>query len=375
MTDHPSRPAIPSEPRQHGVPPRVRARITRYLLALLAFVLIAPLVPYAAAYLGAGNVPNPGAGLWNEVRQRAGPADANTQARGVESAVLINQVGERWRQFRSEMLVPVGAWLLLGTLGFLALFWILRGRIPLEGGRSGQLVPRFSVNQRVVHWFAAILFVFLAVTGLVLLYGRFVLIPILGPEGFSATAAACKEGHNLFGPIFPFAVLAMIVLFLRGNGFNQIDLKWFFRAGGLLKGHPASSGYYNGGQKSWFWMVVLFGIAISISGLILDFGVFGQGREVMALAHVVHGGVAVVFIAASLGHIYIGTVGMEGAFESMSHGYVDANWAREHHDLWLAEMEAAGMVGVEPNALEEVKRHDNIDFKGFGSPGTKAVQG
>jgi len=375
MTDHPSRPAIPSEPRQHGVPPRVRARITRYLLALLAFVLIAPLVPYAAAYLGAGNVPNPGAGLWNEVRQRAGPADANTQARGVESAVLINQVGERWRQFRSEMLVPVGAWLLLGTLGFLALFRILRGRIPLEGGRSGQLVPRFSVNQRVVHWFAAILFVFLAVTGLVLLYGRFVLIPILGPEGFSATAAACKEGHNLFGPIFPFAVLAMIVLFLRGNGFNQIDLKWFFRAGGLLKGHPASSGYYNGGQKSWFWMVVLFGIAISISGLILDFGVFGQGREVMALAHVVHGGVAVVFIAASLGHIYIGTVGMEGAFESMSHGYVDANWAREHHDLWLAEMEAAGMVGVEPNALEEVKRHDNIDFKGFGSPGTKAVQG
>jgi formate dehydrogenase subunit gamma len=375
MTDHPSRPAIPSEPRQHGVPPRVRARITRYLLALLAFVLIAPLVPYAAAYLGAGNVPNPGAGLWNEVRQRAGPADANTQARGVESAVLINQVGERWRQFRSEMLVPAGAWLLLGTLGFLALFRILRGRIPLEGGRSGQLVPRFSVNQRVVHWFAAILFVFLAVTGLVLLYGRFVLIPILGPEGFSATAAACKEGHNLFGPIFPFAVLAMIVLFLRGNGFNQIDLKWFFRAGGLLKGHPASSGYYNGGQKSWFWMVVLFGIAISISGLILDFGVFGQGREVMALAHVVHGGVAVVFIAASLGHIYIGTVGMEGAFESMSHGYVDANWAREHHDLWLAEMEAAGMVGVEPNALEEVKRHDNIDFKGFGSPGTKAVQG
>ena len=375
MTDHPSRPAIPSEPRQHGVPPRVRARITRYLLALLAFVLIAPLVPYAAMYAERGNVPNPGTALWNEVRQRTGPIDADTQVRGVESNVLINQVGERWREFRSKMLVPAGAWLLLGTLAFLALFRTLRGTIPLEGGRSGQLVPRFSVNQRVVHWFAAILFVFLAVTGLVLLYGRFVLIPLLGPQGFSATAAAAKEGHNLFGPIFPFAVLAMLVLFARGNGFRWIDVKWFFRAGGLLKGHPASSGYYNGGQKSWFWMVLLFGIAISVSGLILDFGVFGQGREVMALAHVVHGGVAVVFIAASLGHIYIGTIGMEGAFESMSHGYVDANWAREHHDLWLAEMEAAGMVGVEPNALEEVKRHDNIDFKGFGSPGTKAVEG
>jgi formate dehydrogenase subunit gamma len=375
MSHHLSQSAIPTEPRGHGLRARVRARLTLPLLALLAFVLIAPLVPYAAMYAERGNVPNPGTALWNEVRQRTGPIDADTQVRGVESNVLINQVGERWREFRSKMLVPAGAWLLLGTLAFLALFRILRGTIPLEGGRSGQLVPRFSVNQRVVHWFAAILFVFLAVTGLVLLYGRFVLIPLLGPEGFSATAAAAKEGHNLFGPIFPFAVLAMLVLFARGNGFRWIDVKWFFKAGGLLKGHPASSGYYNGGQKSWFWMVVLFGIAISVSGLILDFGVFGQGREVMALAHVVHGGVAVVFIAASLGHIYIGTIGMEGAFESMSHGYVDANWAREHHDLWLAEMEAAGMVGVEPNALEEVKRHDNIDFKGFGSPGTKAAEG
>ena len=375
MSDHLSQSAIPTEPRRHGLRAWVRARLTRPLLALLAFVLIAPLVPYAAMYAERGNVPNPGTALWNEVRQRTGPIDADTQVRGVESNVLINQVGERWREFRSKMLVPAGAWLLLGTLAFLALFRTLRGTIPLEGGRSGQLVPRFSVNQRVVHWFAAILFVFLAVTGLVLLYGRFVLIPLLGPEGFSATAAAAKEGHNLFGPIFPFAVLAMLVLFARGNGFRWIDVKWFFKAGGLLKGHPASSGYYNGGQKSWFWMVLLFGIAISVSGLILDFGVFGQGREVMALAHVVHGGVAVVFIAASLGHIYIGTIGMEGAFESMSHGYVDANWAREHHDLWLAEMETAGMVGVEPNALEEVKRHDNIDFKGFGSPGTKAAEG
>ena len=375
MSDHLSQSAIPTAPRRHGLRAWVRARLTRPLLALLAFVLIAPLVPYAAMYAERGNVPNPGTALWNEVRQRTGPIDADTQVRGVESNVLINQVGERWREFRSKMLVPAGAWLLLGTLAFLALFRTLRGTIPLEGGRSGQLVPRFSVNQRVVHWFAAILFVFLAVTGLVLLYGRFVLIPLLGPEGFSATAAAAKEGHNLFGPIFPFAVLAMLVLFARGNGFRWIDVKWFFKAGGLLKGHPASSGYYNGGQKSWFWMVLLFGIAISVSGLILDFGVFGQGREVMALAHVVHGGVAVVFIAASLGHIYIGTIGMEGAFESMSHGYVDANWAREHHDLWLAEMEAAGMVGVEPNALEEVKRHDNIDFKGFGSPGTKAAEG
>jgi len=344
-------------------------RLRRIVLTLLLASLVAPLVPYALAATGV-QVPNPGADLWREVRQRVPPGNVRTQAEGVESAVLINPSGETWRQFRMEGLVPIGGWLLVGTLGMIAAFRVYRGRIKIDGGRSGKLVPRFSVNQRVVHWFAASLFVILGVTGLVLLYGRLVLIPLLGPEGFSATAAACKEVHNLFGPIFPFAVVLLVSLFLRGNGFNRVDLRWFLKAGGLFK-HPASSGYYNGGQKSWFWMVVLFGLAISVSGLVLDFPVLGQGREVMGWAHVVHGVVAVVFIAASLGHIYIGTLGMEGAAESMTEGYVDANWAKEHHDLWYAEMEKAGMVGVEPNALEEVRRHDHIDFRGFGAPAGK----
>ena len=155
MTDRLSQPACPRATHRRVISPRVRARLTRFLLAILAFVLIAPLVPYAAVHIGPGNVPNPGAELWNEVRQRTGPIDASTQARGVEPAVLINESGERWRQFRSDILVPGGAWLLLGTLGVLALFRLVRGRIPLEGGRSGKLVPRFSVNQRVVHWFTA----------------------------------------------------------------------------------------------------------------------------------------------------------------------------------------------------------------------------
>jgi formate dehydrogenase subunit gamma len=308
------------------------------------------------------------------VRQRV-QEPATTQVQNIDGTVLINPYGEEWRLFRADKLVPIGGWVLLGMLAVIALFYLVRGRIRIEGGRSGKLVPRFSVNQRVVHWFAASQFVILGVTGLVLLYGRYVLIPVLGPEGFSATAAACKEIHNLFGPIFPFAVVALIFLFGRGNWFNWVDIKWFFKAGGLFGHDIADSGYYNGGQKTWFWMTVLFGLAISTSGLVLDFPVFGQGRDIMAAAHVVHGSIAVLFIAAALGHIYIGTLGMEGAAESMTQGYVDANWAKEHHNLWYAEMERAGMVDVAPNALEEVKRHDDIDFKGFGSPGARADEG
>lgn len=342
-------------------------RAMRVSALLLALVLIVPLVPYGLAATGV-QLTHPGADLWRAVRQRDQTYDADTQVRNIDGSVLINTWGETWREFRTSRLVPIGGWILLGTLGLIAVFYLIRGRIRIEGGRSGKRVPRFSVNQRVVHWFTVGLFVILGLTGLVLLYGRYVLIPVLGPEGFSATAAACKEVHNLFGPIFPFAIVALIVQFGRGNGFRWLDIKWFLKAGGLFGHHIADSGYYNGGQKVWFWMTVLFGLAISISGLVLDFPLFGQGREIMAAAHVVHAVIAVVFIAASLGHIYIGTLGMEGAAESMTRGYVDANWAKEHHNLWYAEMEKAGMVDVPENALEEVRRHDDIDFRGFGSP-------
>lgn len=347
-------------------------RALRWSLVLIALTLILPLIPYAfapeAEAAGEGIQFNtPGAELWSTVRERVqGPM--TTQVKGVQSNQLINYWGDQWRLFRERLLAPIGAAVLIGMLVIIVGFYLWRGRIAIEGGRSGQLVPRFSVNQRVVHWLAAGLFVLLGLTGLVLLYGRYVLIPLLGPEGFSATAAACKEAHNLFGPIFPFAVIALIVQFGRGNWFRWLDIKWFLKAGGLFGHHIADSGYYNGGQKTWFWLTVLFGIAISVSGLILLFPNFGQGREVMAGAHLVHALVAVVFITASLGHIYIGTLGMEGAAESMTRGYVDANWAREHHNLWFAEMEKAGMVGVAENALEEVRRHDDVDFRGFGSP-------
>jgi formate dehydrogenase subunit gamma len=346
-------------------------RALRWSVLLLALVLILPLIPYAMAAT-ATQFNNPGVELWNAVRDRV-QEPMTTQVGGVQSNQLINYWGDQWRLFRAELLVPIGGIILLGMLAVITLFFLIRGRIKIEHGRSGKLVPRFSVNQRVVHWLAAGVFVLLGLTGLVLLYGRYVLVPILGPEGFGITASACKEMHNLFGPLFPVAVIAIMFSFGRGNSFKAIDFKWFLKAGGLFGHSMADSGYYNGGQKTWFWLTVLFGIAISVSGLILLFPNFGQGREIMGGAHVIHGVVAIAFITASLGHIYIGTLGMEGAAESMTQGYVDSNWAAEHHNLWLAEMEAAGMVGVSPNTMEEVKRHDDRDFRGYGQPSARAV--
>jgi formate dehydrogenase subunit gamma len=345
-------------------------RALRWSLLLLALALALPLIPYAVAAT-ATQFNNPGVELWNAVRDRV-QEPMTTQVGGVQSNQLINYWGDQWRLFRADWLVPIGGVILLGMLGIVTLFYLIRGPIKIEHGRSGKLVPRFSVNQRVVHWLAAGVFVLLGLTGLILLYGRYVLVPLLGPEGFGITASACKEIHNLFGPLFPVAIIAIMFSFGRGNSFKAIDFKWFLKAGGLFGHEMADSGYYNGGQKTWFWLTVLFGIAISVSGLILLFPNFGQGREIMGGAHFVHGIVAIVFITASLGHIYIGTLGMEGAAESMTQGYVDANWAAEHHNLWFAEMENAGMVGVSPNTMEEVKRHDDRDFRGYVEPSARA---
>ena len=318
---------------------RQRPRIGRWLVCLLVVALVVPLIPYTFA--DPANVPNPGADLWREVRQREAPGVGSTQVQGVDTGVLINVGGEEWRQFRMETLVPVGGMVLGAAVGLIALFYLVRGTIRIPGGRSGQRVARFTEYDRILHWSTVFLFYFLAITGLVLLYGRFVLIPLLGPEGFAVTASACKEGHNLFGPIFAVVLVLLIVQFVRSNLPTWVDVKWLLKGGGLFGGH-ASAGYFNGGEKVWFWLVTLFGLAISVSGFILLFQNFDQGRPVMEISHVIHGSLALLLIAGSLGHAYIGTLGMEGSLESMTTGSVDANWAASHHDLWMEERKAAG---------------------------------
>ena len=325
---------------------RVRKIILFCVFSLLVVVTV-PLIPYAIdAYAVAGKqasvekvaaLENPAINLWNDVRQRNERTQGLTQVQGVDSGVLINKAGEDWRRFRIEQLVPYGAWFMGGILGAIVLYYLFKGTQMMPGGPTGVSIPRTTLNQRAAHWFTAGVFWLLAVTGLILLYGRFVLIPILGSEGFAVTASACKEMHNLFGPLFVLAVVAMFVLFIKGNMYNLGDLKWFAKGGGMFGGH-VSAGRFNAGEKTWFWLVMIFGSALCVSGLILVLAALGFGREVLSLSHMVHGISAVLLIAVSFGHIYLGTVGVEGTLDSMTTGSVDAAWAKAHHDQWYAEM-------------------------------------
>jgi formate dehydrogenase subunit gamma len=189
-----------------------------------------------------------------------------------------------------------------------------------------------------VHWFVAVLFVLLAITGLALMFGRYALLPILGPEAFALVASASLQSHNLFGPLFIPAVAALFVTFLRGNGYRGVDFKWLLKGGGFFGGH-ASSHKYNFGEKSWFWWSLIMGLVLSVSGIALLFPI--ADRFGAQLANLAHAGAALLFIAFAIGHIYLGTIGMDGALEGMTRGTVDENWARSHHDLWWEEHKAS----------------------------------
>lgn len=271
--------------------------------------------------------------FWGRIRhgQRG-----NVVMPGAENNVLIQSAGWDWQLMRNEQVMHYGARLLLGVLAALTLFYLLRGRIRIRGGRTGRVIPRFTLAQRIAHWFAAALFVLLAISGLIILFGKSVLLPLLGPYAFALMTSAAMQGHNLFGPLFLPAVLAILVLFIRGNAPRLVDISWLLKGGGLFGGH-ASSYKYNAGQKVWFLLTVVLGLLISASGIVLLFPDFLADRSLAQLANLAHGVAAIVFIAVGIGHAYIGSVGMDGAFEAMSTGTVDENWAKEHHDLWYAE--------------------------------------
>ena len=286
------------------------------------------------------------AGLWEALRFGEGNVTVSTG--GADAGILVQDTGMLWQQIRYGPLMIYGGYVLAGVLGAVAAFFVLRGRIRIKSGRSGRVIPRFSLTERIIHWFTAILFVLLGVSGLILLFGRTFLIPLIGADAFGILASASMQGHNLFGPLFIFAILALFVSFVRGNGFRLVDIKWIFKGGGFLGGH-ASSYRYNFGEKSWFWFASLCGIVLSVSGVLMLFptetaalvkqavpGVFME-RNLMQLANFGHGVAAVAFIAFGIGHIYIGTIGMEGALEGMTRGVVDENWAKEHHDLWYEQ--------------------------------------
>lgn len=320
--------------------------IFRSLLLLLALALGAAALPgpTLAASDGpvAGQVPGDSLGntsdadFWRAVREGQ-PATVSIPDR--EAAVLIQSEGENWRNIRNGPISTFGGWLLIGVIVLICLYFAIRGRIRIEGGRSGIRIQRFTQMQRVGHWFVASMFILLGLSGLTLLYGRYGLPYLIGKDGFAVLASASLQAHNLFGPLFMASLVVLFFTFQKGNWLSRDDIRWMAKLGGFFGGH-ASSRFYNFGEKNWFWMSISLGLILSVSGILLDFPALLQDRYAQQLAHIGHAISALIFISVGLGHIYLGVFGVEGAVEGMTTGEVDANWAKEHHDLWYEEVMA-----------------------------------
>ncbi len=271
-----------------------------------------------------------------------------------KSANLIHPAGRNWQTFHTVTLKWIGGIAILGVIALLVIFYLWRGTIEIEGGRSGRTIVRFNGFERFVHWLTASTFVVLGLTGLNITFGRALLLPIMGPEAFSTWSEWAKYTHNYLSFAFTIGVVLMFLMWIGQNFPTAADVEWFKAGGGMGKSHAKAPAHkFNGGQKLLYWFIVLGGAAMIISGYMLMFPFYyGMGVGDMELAEVFHGIVGVVFIALIIAHIYLGTLGMEGAFESMSQGTVDVNWAKEHHNLWVEEEMGRGAGGARAQPAE-----------------------
>jgi formate dehydrogenase subunit gamma len=309
----------------------------RFILGAIALVV---LIAFAIPAHAQQNTPvDPDASVVNEqtllqqFRRIQGDIDQPNQ----RERVLIQPDGRVWDHFHEVTLRWIGAIVILGTLAGLAAAYFILGRIRISAGRSGRKVPRFNAFERFAHWLTAVSFVVLGLTGLNITFGKLLLRPLIGPDAFSALSQWAKYTHNYISFSFVLGLALIVVIFIKDNIPEKLDIEWLRQGGGFIKSRHAPARRFNAGEKLVFWGALGAGVAVAISGYLLLFPFYVTNIFGMQIAQAVHAVIAVLFVAMILGHIYIGTLGMEGAFEAMGTGEVDFNWAKEHHDLWLEE--------------------------------------
>ncbi len=315
------------------------ARICSIIIAASAILTLIAATPVPAQQLGPDGAPNPTASVASEQKllQQSPRIEGEIAQPNERERVLMQPAGRQWDYFHEVLLHWLGAIVILGMIAALAAAYLIMGRIRISKGRSGQKVRRFNPFERFSHWLTAISFVVLGLTGLNITFGKILLLPVIGPEAFSSESQLAKYTHNFVSVSFVIGLVLIVAIWLKDNIPQKVDIDWIKQGGGFIKSKHAPSGRFNAGEKLVFWFALGAGVAVIISGYLLIFPFYVTNIAGMQLAQIVHAVVAVLFIAVIIAHIYIGTLGMEGAFEAMATGEVDLNWAKEHHDVWLEE--------------------------------------
>lgn len=314
--------------------------IVRICLVIAAtFFSVAAALPGPAQKLGPDGAPNPQASVVDEetLLNQAPRIEGRIDIPDTRASVLIQPAGRKWHYFHEVLLHRAGAIVILGMMAVLGLAYLVLGPIRISGGRSGHRIPRFNGIERFSHWLNAVSFVILGLTGLNITFGKMLLMPIIGQQAFARFSEIAKYMHNFVSFSFVVGLGLIVVMFIKDNFPQRVDLDWVRQGGGFIKSKHAPAGRFNLGEKLVFWFSLAAGVTVSVSGYMLLFPFSVTDIFGMQLAQVAHAVVAVLFVALILAHIYIGTLGTEGAFEAMATGEVDLNWAIEHHDIWLAQ--------------------------------------
>jgi formate dehydrogenase subunit gamma len=277
--------------------------------------------------------------FWRAIRQGV---TGSVSLPNKQAGVLVQSEGDNWRAINNGPLKKYGAWVLAAIAALLIIFFLVRGRVKVDSGLSGRTFLRFDGLDRFAHWLTASSFILLGLTGLNIMYGRYFLKPLIGPDAFATLTYYGKVSHDYVGFAFAVGIVLMFALWVKDNLPDRHDIGWILNGGGLIgkHNHPPA-GRFNFGQKFIFWTVIIGGALLTITGLTLLFPFYWTDMAGMHLVQLIHAAIAVIMIAIIIAHIYIGSLGMEGAFDAMGSGMVDENWAREHHSAWVEEVEAA----------------------------------
>jgi len=349
--------------------------LIRHVLCAMVLLASAPVLAQGAASAPAGTPPGftapappkpdesnaerarsqPGnnAPFWRGVHDSGDNAGFTTQE-GSERGVLVQKfvqypgssytnAGEAWRQVRNRVIVPYGAALIVIALLAVALFYFYRGPIGEPMAERGRVIERFTPFERAAHWANAIAFVALAVSGLVMAFGRILLLPWMGGTLFGWLTYGLKTLHNFMGPLFVVSLIVVIFTFVRDELPRPGDAEWLRRFGGMFSGQEVPSHRFNAGEKVLFWIgVMVLGLIVAASGLVLDKLIpdLAYTRGGMQVAHMVHAVSSILMMALFIGHIYLGSIGLGGAYTAMRHGWVTEHWAKEHHGFWADDVRA-----------------------------------
>ena len=322
----------------------------RFIIGALALVFLVAAAAPASAQQPSQVNPTASAVQEDQLLRELNRVQGRVSIPDQKSGILEQPAGRDWREFHQKTLPWIGAIAILGMLALLVIFYLMRGMVKIENGRSGRLIVRFNAFERFVHWMTATCFIVLALTGLNITFGKQLLLPLLGPDAFAAWSQWGKYAHNYLSFPFTLGVVLILLMWIANNIPNRVDAEWVKRGGGIVGNDHPPAYKFNAGQKMIYWIVVIGGGAAAVSGYFLMFPFYATDITGMQLAQIVHGCVAVLFVAAMLAHIYIGTLGMEGAFEAMGQGTVDENWARQHHSLWVEEKKRKTPAGATPRA-------------------------